>query len=392
MEYFTGKEYIYMDIAGNFGLDKELFQTRIKWTEDNLDNLESLMDQADDPIMYIKSVMALRDAQQGIPSGHLVSFDACSSGMQIMGAIMNCYETCDMTGLIDPNRRADAYTDGTKAMSDILGASVNIPRNNVKQAMMTFFYGSKAEPRSLFGEDTPELEAFYQMLEIKAPGACELMRIMLGSWQPYAKMHSWTAPDGFKVKCPVMVPVDVRVEVDELDHSTFTHRFYENEGTEKGLSNAANIVHSLDGTMVREINRRCNYDLNQVKQAIALLKKHNIMPDNDYGFVSINMIEPLLSDPDFIYTRSLKELSKLMEILTTMEMYRPFPIVCIHDAFRCHANNMNHVRYWYKEILADYADSNIIEGILEEIHGHPVQIQKGSSVSQYIRNSNYALA
>ena len=137
MEYFTGKQYIYMDIAGNFGLDKELFQTRIKWTEDNLDNLESLMDQADDPIMYIKSVMALKEAQQGIPSGHLVSFDACSSGMQIMGAIMNCEATCEMTGLIDPNRRADAYTDGTKAMGAILGASVNVPRADVKQAMMT---------------------------------------------------------------------------------------------------------------------------------------------------------------------------------------------------------------------------------------------------------------
>ncbi len=392
MQYFSGRDYIFMDVAGNFGLDKELFETRIKWTEDNLDNLESLMDQADDPIMYIKSVMALREAQQGIPSGHLVSFDACSSGMQLMGAIMNCEATCEMTGLIDPNRRADAYTDGTKAMAQLLGASVNVPRADVKQAMMTFMYGSKAEPKNLFGEDTPELEAFYQMLETKAPGACELMRIMLGSWQPYATMHSWTAPDGFKVKCPVMVPVDVRVEVDELDHTTFTHRFYENQGTEKGLSNAANLVHSLDATIVREMNRRCNYDLNQVNKAISLLESHKIIPDNDYGFVSINMIEPLLNDPDFIYTRSVKELSKLLEVLTTMVMYKPFPVICIHDAFRAHANNINHIRYWYKEMLADFADSNVMENMLSEIYGHPVHIQKGSPISHKIRNSNYALA
>ena len=392
MQYFSGRDYIFMDVAGNFGLDKELFETRIKWTEDNLDNLESLMDQADDPIMYIKSVMALREAQQGIPSGHLVSFDACSSGMQIMGALMNCEDTCNMTGLIDPNRRADAYTDGTKAMGELLGTSVNVPRADVKQAMMTFFYGSKMKPIELFGEDTPELKAFYQMLEMKAPLACELMRIMLASWQPFAQMHSWTAPDGFEVKCPVMVPVDVRVEVDELDHATFTHRFYENEGTEKGLANAANIVHSCDGTLVREMNRRCNYDLNQVNKAIKLLKAHKIMPDNDYGFVSINMIDPLLDDPDFIYTRSIKELSKLLDVLMSMTMYKPFPVICIHDAFRCHANNMNHVRYWYKEMLADFADSNIMETMLAEIYGHPVHIHKGSPISHKIRNSNYALA
>jgi hypothetical protein len=103
-----------------------------------MDQLESLMDQADDPIMYIKSVRALRDAMNGIPTGHMVTFDACSSGLQIMGALMNCEKSADFCGLIDPNRRADAYTDGTKHMSMLLGSEVKIGRSEVKKAIMTY--------------------------------------------------------------------------------------------------------------------------------------------------------------------------------------------------------------------------------------------------------------
>lgn len=37
---------------------------------------------------------------------------------------------------------------------------------------------------------------------------------------------------------------EARIEVDELDHATFTYYYYENEGSKTGLSNAANVVHS----------------------------------------------------------------------------------------------------------------------------------------------------
>jgi hypothetical protein len=36
-----------------------------------------------------------------------------------------------------------------------------------------------------------------------------------------------------------MTKKEARIEVDELDHATFTYEFYENQGQKSGLSNAA---------------------------------------------------------------------------------------------------------------------------------------------------------
>ena len=51
-------------------------------------------------------------------------------------------------------------------------------------------------------------------------------------------------PDGYDAYVKVMVKQTARIEVDELDHASFTYEYYENQGTKKGLSNAANVVHS----------------------------------------------------------------------------------------------------------------------------------------------------
>ena len=80
METFTGFEYLLIDASNHFGNDKLLFNQRIQWVKDNLDTLESHADQADKKPLFVKAVMAIRKAQAGIPTGHLVGFDATCSG------------------------------------------------------------------------------------------------------------------------------------------------------------------------------------------------------------------------------------------------------------------------------------------------------------------------
>jgi hypothetical protein len=41
--------------------------------------------------------------------------------------------------------------------------------------------------------------------------------------------------------------------------------------------------------------------------------------------------------------------------------HKPFPLVTVHDEFKAHANNINQVRWHYKEILAEIADSNVLD-------------------------------
>lgn len=244
MKMYSGWNWLLIDAANNHGHDKLRFEERIEWAETHLSNLENLSDQAETKPLFIKAVMAIRKAQQGIPTGHMVAVDAVCSGVQLMSVLTGCVAGARATGLIDKGVRADAYNSLTEAMNVILGGGLTVPRKDAKAALMTSMYGSKKTPKDLFGEDTPELAAFYQAVQTIAPGAWELLQDLLNSWQPYALSHNWQLPDGFDARVKVMNKKELRIEVDELGGSTFSYEFYENQGEKKGISLPANVVHS----------------------------------------------------------------------------------------------------------------------------------------------------
>lgn len=247
MKEFSAFEYLLIDVANNYGHDKLLFEERIEWTLNNINNLESLADGKEwkEKPLYLKAVMALRAAQGGEPIGHLVHFDAVCSGLQLMSVLSGCHKGAEATGLVDPNRRADAYTQCNDLMTNLLPSHQPPNRADVKQATMTTMYGSKAEPVKLFGDGTPELNAFYKALFQMAPGACHLLQTLTDSWQPWALAHAWKLPDGYDAYVKVMQKVeDCRIEVDELGGASFTYVYYVNGGEEKGIKNPANIIHS----------------------------------------------------------------------------------------------------------------------------------------------------
>ena len=83
----------------------------------------------------------------------------------------------------------------------------------------------------------------------------------------------------------------------------------------------------------------------------------------------------------------------LFTILCSMVEHRPFEVVTIHDEFKCHANNMNHLRKHYIEIFAELAESIVLDDILSQLHGTPGTLTKLSpNLGAQIRKSNYALS
>lgn len=410
MTNFTGYEYILISIANAFGLDKLLFEERIEWTTQHMDRLEQLSDKADSRPLYVANVLALRQVQRGKPTGHLIGFDACCSGIQIMSALTGCEVGARHTGLVDPDVRADAYTTCTTFMNEEL--PVTVPRTAAKDALMTSFYGSKKMPKEIFGADTPELNAFYVAAQRTAPGAWELLQDLLASWQPYALKHQWKLPDGYDAVVKVMKKIESRIEVDKLNHATFTYEYFVNEGSEKGLSNVANVVHSVDAYVLRSIHRRCNYDDKLIGKLYGMMLKEQVarfnycrpapMETNTKFAYYVEQYErsgmPDIVIAPYINEENIRQLSDahlnaLEGIVSSMLSHAPFPVVTIHDEFKCGPNHMNHLRQHYINIFAELADSNLLSDLLSQIHGVPGTFTKlSNNLSALIRQSNYALS
>lgn len=395
--YFTGLEYLKIDIANSFGLDKENWDVRLKWTNDNITNLEALVQMAEEPAQFLAGVMALRKAEQNIPTGYMVGLDATASGIQLLAILSGCPVSADSVNLTKNPDRQDVYTRCYVRMNQILNTHGTIPRRDVKQALMTAMYGSKKVPKDIFGEDTPELAAFYQVVDELLPGVNLLNKALIGLWQDDAFTHEWTLPDGFDVKIKVIVEVEYEVMFNEKPHLI---RLKQNLPKKGGIALGANIIHSIDGMIVREMNRRCNFNPDHIERLFKMTVGGTsttrpkdaqlirlLLLSEASGFFSAAMLDCIdaqnfgLLDPDHV--RALKMLM--------LSMQTSFPLVAIHDCFKFHPNYGNDVRDHYKNILAELASSNVLVHIAEQITGR-VMGSIAEDISDLVADSDYALS
>ncbi len=422
MKSYSAFDWICVDIANQAGHDKKLFEERIQWVKDNINQLMVIETSSKERPLYVKAVMALQNAMRGIPTGHLVGLDATCSGMSIMSVLTKCYNGCLATNLIDPDVRNDAYTMVTDAASAMLREAngveeVVVSRNDAKQATMTALYGSQATPKEIFGEDTPELDAFYAGLQQIAPGAVELLGDLRNAWQPFALAHKWILPDNFHAVIPVMQKIEgARVEVDELNHSTFSFDYYVNEGTKKDLKLVANVTHSFDAYLLRSLERRCNYNRDRILDALSDLQLE--MAERVAGrrteqeLCAVDTIgEQLVARwfhcgvpdarlLDYVDARlasfmDIQHLAQLNRIGQEMLAYESFEIVTVHDEFKCHPNNCNQMRKHYVSILADLARGHALEDVFKQITGHVPfynNAMDGNDLARMILESNYAIS
>ena len=81
MQLLTAKEYLKVDIANNYGLDKKTWDERISWFDENEANLLNLVDEAEESALFFAGVNAWKDMKAGKPIGYAVALDATSSGL-----------------------------------------------------------------------------------------------------------------------------------------------------------------------------------------------------------------------------------------------------------------------------------------------------------------------
>lgn len=406
MKLYTDFEYLCIDLANHYGLDKEQFETRIAWVKANWNNLESFTKSADEPMLFAKAVNALRNAVKGEAIGHIVTLDACCSGIQVLSAISGCPKGAAATGLLGQERR-DAYTLVTEAMQKYV--QVEVSRKDAKRSVMTSCYGSKAVPREVFG-DGAELDAFYIATTEVAEGAFKLLDVLRTTWKPYALAHAWVLPDGVEVNIKVMDKVEKRLEIQELGGHQMTTQYKVNQGTKSGISNVANITHSLDAYVLRTMVRRCNYNTQHctakqhlIEAELILRGIHNTcvldaegdLQDHIYLWEQTKMVDTVIlanitkANISSVPTLLLQQLNGL---LYKMLAHKPFDVVTVHDAFGCLAGNCNQLRFWYKEIMAELAESTVLSFILSVLHGKVLTwTPYDKNLGTQIRNSEYAI-
>lgn len=408
MKTYTAIEYIAIDIANQFGLDKLNYEVRIQWVRDHQDQLLELIDQAEEPELYFKAVTAFNKALQGLPTGHPVAFDTACSGLQIMSVLTGCKSGCEMTGLIDPDNRKDAYSIVTQVMNQQLKNKITVIRKDAKRAVMTALYGSIAQPAQIFGYKTPAFYTFFDVLKHKACGAYWLLQELKALWDSSAYAHSWYMPDGHYVHVPVMTAKTHRVGISELDY-TMSVEIWENTPQPEGISIPANLIHSVDAFVLRTLVRRCNYNDKEVKQALAFIDAElTERQENGYTFdyvdSYINVCIDAYARTQMIDTSIIQSLNavninqmstthleKLQHTLKCMYKYEPFEVITVHDSFACHPNHMNQLRYWYKEILAELAEATVLQDLLTQLCKEPIHFKPMGTVAPYIRESNYGI-
>lgn len=132
---FTGRQYLAIDIANNFGLDKLTWDERLQWFEQNENQLDQLISQAKEPALFYAGIKAWRDVQAGNPIGYMISLDATSSGLQLLAALTCDRKAASICNVIDSGDRENAYQDIYEAMTKAIGEAGKIDPDDVKQAV-----------------------------------------------------------------------------------------------------------------------------------------------------------------------------------------------------------------------------------------------------------------
>jgi DNA-dependent RNA polymerase len=424
MQKFTGAQYLKIDIASNFGLDKKTWNQRINWFDEHQKQIEDpkavqdLIKQADEPALFAAGVRAWNLCKQGMPSGYPISLDATSSGLQILSALTGdrtAAEICNVVNRIYQEgveagvpERADAYTIVYHMMLEVIGEGGKIKREDTKKAIMTALYGSKAQPKEVFGEGLL-LSIFYETMNKVAPAAWELNEVFLNIWDPEALEYNWVLPDGFHVKTKV---IDLEVETVHFQNEPFEIERKVNRPMEGGRSLGANTVHSIDGMIVREVTARCDYDLEQVtrlRRIVDDVKAGYQLPDGGLldpqsekdqemvqklwdlykksGYLSARILT-YLNDTN-MHLVDLPEIDEMLQSLPA----KPFKVISIHDCFRVLPNYGNDLRFQYTYQLHLIARSNMLSFLLSQVMNREVSVGKADpTMHRDILDAEYALS
>ena len=399
MQSFTGKEYLKIDLANHFGMDKEDWDVRLNWVNQNEEVLGAMVSQAEEPTLFYAALQAYRSKDTAI--GYPISLDATASGLQLLACLTRDKEAAKLCNVVNVGKRMDAYTAVFGYMQDYLGTTSTVARKACKLAVMASLYGSTQEPEKAFSPEA--LPVFYQVMTEKTPLVWELNEALKEMWDSNALSHSWVLPDGFEVVIPVM---GIKKETVIFGGKSIEVTYKENMPKKRGRSLCANLVHSVDGMVVREIVRRCSMNkdgFTTLVQALELNKKYGkstprIIEDGDELFLSLwnnYLVTGYLSSRilEVATARNVQYVDPepILELIGSLPK-ESFAVMPTHDCFRIHPNYGDSLRREYNYQLAMITRSRMLDSILSQMLNQEIKLDLGDLDWKDVLETEYALS
>lgn len=429
---FDEMEYLLIGLANNYGLDEDgnsleaqTFEQRILWSLRNIKELPKLITSAKEKAVFARGVFEIEAMQKHLlntpnepyMSNYILGLDSTASVLQMLSVLSQCEISAEVANLVNPDVRYDPYTLLCNIYGELLDpdeltkVEPYLVRKFMKNCLMVFFYGGSSLLNKMTNRDKKLNEKFHQATSILAPKAMQLRSLILSCIKPELTSYNWEMPDGFKVRTKVLIKELSSVVIDDIktakgNSASISHIFKYQGRDELYCALAANIVHSVDSLVVRELCRRLSYDKQAVIKALFVLGKIKHKEITDITeFVSVVNISCLIKD-DYESYRHLtpNQLGILEEHLRFMLQHEPIVLTCIHDEFKTYPKHLGLVRLHYRELMAQLAQSNIINHMLRIVtntsnRSNKPDVYTGTMDLKYkmifankIRGSRYALS
>ena len=388
----TGIEYLKAEIAckADKAFEKATWDERLAHfkTLNLLD--EATFKKASNPIGLRAAVHAYMYKAAETPSGYLISLDACSSGLQILSLLVSCPKSFSLCGG-NSTQCIDSYV----TIYDSMNLHGVLTRKEVKNAIMTALYGSVAMPEMTFGNN---VDLFYETMEEMAPGAWDLNLGLQELWGKIkGSVYNWVMPDNFHACIETKSKTTKEFHFNGVSYD-LPQKVDARPEFHKGLG--PNLIHSVDGMVVREMYRRCMFKADTIMRVIdAITGTHygNVFNEevstlwNHYlntGFLSVRILDELTEDNIGLVDPVV--IAKLIQTLPE----KAFDVVSVHDCFRCHPNYGDDLRRQYNTIMADINDAtNLLSSMCSQVANETMKAKKlGVIPRQQILDGNYLLA
>lgn len=183
--------------------------------------------------------------------GLMVDLDMAASGASLLALLTKDLVAATNTNQYgDSSKRKDVYTLIDKELHNITNTPVMATRKEAKKAVMTALYSSVQQPKAIYGTAVND---FYKAMENILPNPSAFMNEVINNEFGKGESYQWSMPDGHDVF--------VQNTTTEQWQGTFlgeniniTKQLY--GANPKARSLGANLVHSVDSLLAREVVMR----------------------------------------------------------------------------------------------------------------------------------------